>query len=416
LLPRLIQYLKTEGILRETATTILLERSTANPLTIIEKLIIEKDTESFIRKGILCITIIQIGVNNPQKVIPFLSEKVTDTRPNVRDNVIGALSELSVKYPNEIVLKPLLTLWMSEISTKLKIDIAKAVVNVALANPDKIKPFMPTLLKGLSDPDKSLRKTVAKLFVDLAEKAPDLIPLSVLKNLTQDADPSVRESGMILLKAVGLRFPKESLEYLTIGLRDKEWNVKNAAADSIGELGSKIATPELLNMIKALLKDSEKWTRLKAIEVIQKAVENKAKILSLDEVIELLARTDEEESFQVNVVKLLGSVGADDFKKSFPYMIKMLTHSNQKVREGMISGMIKLSVLIPMKTLLPNLLKYFSDETEMALQQSIALLLNRIVRYETPEIKNRVISLLKIRCEMSQDAIICDVLSNLQKS
>lgn len=273
---------------------------------------------------------------------------------------------------------------------------------------------MPVLNKALSDPDKNVQKVVARLFIDLSEKLKDIVPLSVVKLMVQDSDPSIREIGMTLIRASGRSFPKESIQFLMIGLKDKEWNVKNAAADAITEFGEKIDHIEILTEIKSMLSNPEKWTRLKAIEILQKAIDNKIKVLTLDEAIDLVNRPQEEELFIANAAKILGYLGAEDFKKSFPLMLKILTHPSEKVREGMITGMIRLSALIPMKTLIPNLLKYLSDQTEMILQQSIALLLNRIVRYESDEIKNRVISLLKIRCEMSQDSIICGVLSDLQ--
>ena len=51
----------------------------------------------------------------------------------------------------------------------------------------------------------------------------------------------------------------------------------------------------------------------------------------------------------------------------------------------------------------------------MTLQQSIALLLKRVVKYESVELKNRLLSLLRIRCQMSQDPIICEVMTEIEK-
>ena len=82
------------------------------------------------------------------------------------------------------------------------------MVNVVLAEPEKIKPFVGDLTKGLSEPDKTLRKTIAKLFVDLGEKIPSLIPLNAIKIMVADTDPNIRELGMNLIKAVGTNIPK----------------------------------------------------------------------------------------------------------------------------------------------------------------------------------------------------------------
>ncbi len=50
----------------------------------------------------------------------------------------------------------------------------------------------------------------------------------------------------------------------------------------------------------------------------------------------------------------------------------------------------------------------------MVLQQSIALALKRIVKYEKKELKDRVIALLTKRALVSQDEIISSVLSELK--
>jgi len=65
---------------------------------------------------------------------------------------------------------------------------------------------------------------------------------------------------------------------------------------------------------------------------------------------------------------------------------------------------------------LSRLLKNLSDESSIELQRSIALILERTAKYENDKIKKRVISLLKIRCEMSQDPIICGTLHKLSES
>ena len=305
---------------------------------------------------------------------------------------------------------------MTKLPTKTKKDIAKTVVNVVLAEPEKIKPFVGDLTKGLSEPDKTLRKTIAKLFVDLGEKIPSLIPLNAIKIMVADTDPNIRELGMNLIKAVGDQYPKESLQYLSAALKDKEWNVKNAAATAFGELGSKFNSPEIFSQIKAMLKDPEKWTRMKALESIQKIVERKVKIMTIDEAYQLLGRKNEEELFLVAAAKILASVAADDFRrKLFPLLIKTLSYPNPKVREALIGGMVKLLATQNQKKIIPDLLKYLSDETEMTLQQSIALLLKRVVKYESVELKNRLLSLLRIRCQMSQNSIICEVMTEIEK-
>ena len=147
--------------------------------------------------------------------------------------------------------------------------------------------------------------------------------------------------------------------------------------------------------------------------IINYGEKNKS-IISLDETLTLINQTGNEEIFIYNLAKLLGIVGTEDFKKSFPEMINLMKNPSKKIRDGMISGVVKLSNVIDNNVLIPKLLFYLSDEIEIILQQSVSLVFKRIMKYETGEIKQRVISVLSIRAGVSQDPILLSVLSELQ--
>ena len=86
------------------------------------------------------------------------------------------------------------------------------------------------------------------------------------------------------------------------------------------------------------------------------------------------------------------------------------------VRNTTVDVMVKIIHEIGISKVLSKLLKCLSDEYSIQTQQSIAIILGRTIRYEDEKIKKRVISLLKIRCEMSQDPIICEMLTKLRES
>ena len=95
IIPFIIKNLKgTDAELKESAIKILADMAVDNPLAIAEKLIVEKETESYIRKGMIASTLIQICNKNPQKVIPFILNSLNDTKPNVQENAISVLSEI----------------------------------------------------------------------------------------------------------------------------------------------------------------------------------------------------------------------------------------------------------------------------------------------------------------------------------
>ena len=78
--------------------------------------------------------------------------------------------------------------------------------------------------------------------------------------------------------------------------------------------------------------------------------------------------------------------------------------------------MVEIIQNVGVSKMLSKLLKNLSDESTIETQQSIAIILGRTVRYEDEKLKKRVISLLKMRCEMSQDPTICEVLTKLRES
>ena len=124
--------------------------------------------------------------------------------------------------------------------------------------------------------------------------------------------------------------------------------------------------------------------------------------------------SSEDPDIRSQLGNILSSFNSEKFEDIFPLIIDLMVDINPNVRNKASSALVSISVNIPMKKFLPATLKYFSDETDILLQQSIALALKRIIKYESKEIKKRVIDLLKIRAEVSQDPVISKVLQDLK--
>ncbi len=71
---------------------------------------------------------------------------------------------------------------------------------------------------------------------------------------------------------------------------------------------------------------------------------------------------------------------------------------------------------IGIEKILSKVLKQLTDDRPIEIQRSFALILQQTVKDEDEEIKKRVISLLKRRCKMSQDPIICKALHKIRES
>jgi HEAT repeat protein len=204
----------------------------------------------------------------------------------------------------------------------------------------------------------------------------------------------------------------KAFELLRILLNDKDWTVKNAAMESLHNLSKDSKDTTIAMKIVDLIDDDEKWTRLKALEITAEIIKKNPEVLSINKMKNLIISKDPDIRGQVG--NILGSYDADKFDVIFPLIIDLMVDSDSNVRNKASSALVSISVNVPMKKFLPATLIYFSDETEIILQQSIALALKRIIKYESKEIKKRVIDLLTIRAEVSQDPVISKVLQDLK--
>jgi HEAT repeat protein len=114
-----------------------------------------------------------------------------------------------------------------------------------------------------------------------------------------------------------------------------------------------------------------------------------------------------------NLLKIYSFENIDEIFKN---IIILLGDESEEVRRTMIKVMVEIIHKIGISKIISKLLKNLSDEGSLATQQSIAIILGRTVKYEDEKIKKRVISLMKIRCEMSQDPIICEALAKIKES
>ena len=62
-----------------------------DPKLIVSKLVIEPDTESFIKRGKISDTIIKIAKSNPKRVIPIMIENISSDKEFIRLNVATVL-------------------------------------------------------------------------------------------------------------------------------------------------------------------------------------------------------------------------------------------------------------------------------------------------------------------------------------
>ena len=115
---------------------------------------------------------------------------------------------------------------------------------------------------------------------------------------------------------------------------------------------------------------------------------------------------------------LTGLLGlyVEQIDKIFESIVLLLGDSSENVRISAISAMVDIINKISLEAILSKLLQNLSDQGSLETQRSIATILGRTAKYKDNKVKKRIIALLKIRCEMSQDPLLCRILNELRES
>ena len=169
----------------------------------------------------------------------------------------------------------------------------------------------------------------------------------------------------------------------------------------------------IIKKLVSLLDDEQTWVRRSSINILSNIKEIKASQIPFEKV--NINLKSEDPKVRESSAGLLKIYGIHNIDMVFENILILLADEFEDVRNRMIKTMVEIIQKIGLSNILSNLLKNLSDESSIELQQSIALILERTAKYEDEKIKKRVISLLKIRCEMSQDPIICGTIHKLSE-
>ncbi len=414
-IPRIITLLTHSDFnLRKKAQTIILEIASQDTKLVVNKLFLEHESEIIIRRGKIVETIDKIAEDNWKKVIPLAFEALVAPEEFIRINAASVLNDISEKHPEDINLNKIHGFWVQESSYNVKKELISVSVNLIKRNPEQSKPFLDAIFTSFQKMQGAEKNIIAKMMVNIATTHGDLIEKEIIKFLVEDKDPPIREAGIKLIGYSTSELSKEMFNFLLKGLADQEFGVKNAAIESIAHLTESSLSTEITETIKSLLYDKNKWTRQKASDVCLQLVEKNPEFISLDELNRLFSSPDQDEIFRVNIEKMIGMVGFLNLSKSFQILLQAMQDINTKVRDGAIQSMIRLASKVDLREIIPKLLYYMSDETSLVLQQSIARALMKIIKYETGDLKARVISVLSIRASTTQDPIIAAALAEIK--
>ena len=416
ILTTLLIYIKLgDTEVKQKISSILTQKSENKPLFILKRLIVLEDDSGFISKGIISTTVSKIASKYPVEVLPFLHNNLISEDPNIVLNAIVSLENLIENNSERLILAEILKILKPSLDPKIKKVIAQIISKIAKKNPFMLKPVMNDLLISIEDLDANSKVMLMKSFLDIVKNYPELIPVRFAISFLQDNDSFVREASTKILGYIGYKVPLESTDALiNISLKDEEWIVRDAAVLSLGSLINEIKdNEETIRILVMLLEDKNSWVKRSAMNLL-----SSISGLDPDQIpfknVEINLKS-EDPKVREGVANLLKIFGFTKIDMIFDSILLLLGDESKDVRNNMINSMVSIIQEKGLVDILSKLLKNLSDEGSITSQQSIAIILGRTARYEDDKIKKRIIALLKIRCEASQDPIICETLNKLKE-
>ncbi|TFG01586.1 MAG: hypothetical protein EU542_06705 [Promethearchaeota archaeon] len=415
----LLEFIKDDNLeVREKVSQIIIEKSSREPNLILNELIKIQDTSKYVSKGVISKTLIKIAQKNPEKIVPKLIKLSQSEDIDIKLNALSAIEGILDDYSNKIDINEIFTIFQTSRNVEVKKEISKILRKIAQKDPESIKPIFNELIEIFGKQETSVKISLVKSLLEIAEKAPNLISIKSVINLLSEQDSFIREYATKVIGTIGAHSEKYKTAVdalLNKALSDEEWIVREAAISALGKIIHQLEEKDfIVNQLISFLDDDETWVRRSALNMLSEIEDLKASQISLKKIEKNIYHKNE--NVREATAKLLKIYVQENFAEIFKYILDLLEDSSEKVRNTMINSMVEIVRKKGIKKVLPKLLKHLSDEFSIQLQRSISIILGRSVKYEEEDIKKRVISLLKIRCEMSQDEIICGVLQNLMEN
>ena len=415
ILTTLLEYIRFEDDqLKTNISNILVEKYPINPDIIIQNLIDIPDDSGYLTKGTIAKTFIEIGRKDPlnliKKLINFLKSDNVDAKLNVI-NVIGGLVD---DLPSSIDIKPILTIMQEDQNKQLKKEASKLISRIAKNDPNVMKPLISEFIKSISNQDSSVQIVLFRSLLEIASVSPELIPIDTIINYLSDSDSFIRETNTKILGLIGYRNPIRVVDVLiNIALNDEEWIVREAAVSSLGNIVSFIEDKKhIIEKLSSLLSDEESWVLRSVLIILSKIQEVNEEYVPFGILVKCLKSNDPKvREASANLLNIY----SNQIDEIFDDIIILLGDIVEEVRTSTINSLVKIIQEVGINRILSKLLKNLSDEGTIEIQRSIALLFGRIAQYEDEKTRKRIVSLLKIRCEMSQDPIICNILQKLKE-
>jgi HEAT repeat protein len=412
----LLIYIKFEDLkLKETISDIIVDKYESNYSDLIfNKLIETKDESKFVSKGIVSSTIIKLGRRFPNQIIPKLIQSLSSLNYEIVLNAIASLDGLIDQFPQKIDLKPVISILNQQIDLRVKKEVSQFIARLSKEAPQIIKPIVPELVNTLYSQDISVIILLLKSLLEFVKKEPEPISPENIITFLDSKDPLIRETAVKILGHFGER-DNDLITNLLINkaLNDKDWMVRNAVVLSLGNIFKFLENQEFVaEKLIPLLDDENSWVQKSTMNLLSTLSDIKPLQIPLEKISKNI--TNQDPKVREGCAQLLKIFVERDLETTFENFITLLGDKAKEVRTKTIDVVVEVIQKYGISKVFSKLLKNLSEEVSIETEQSIALILGRTVRYGDDSIKKRAISLLKIRCEVSQDPIICETLAKLR--
>ncbi len=250
-LPVFIKYLKSTNMeLSKVSQAALIEMGKKNPKTIVKILIQEEDTASFIKKGKIAETIIQIGEFAWKGIIPILYTNLTSEINHIRKNSAVILNSFAKTHAKELSFEKILDQWKIEEEVKIQKELTFSLISFASNSPQLIKPYLSTVFAIFQSANEIQQVTMVEIFKAISDTQSKMLTTDLIETVLQNKASKVREIGVHILGNYYVNDPKFVLKQLITTLEDRDWSVQNIAAETIASLGIQNLDKNLIKKIK----------------------------------------------------------------------------------------------------------------------------------------------------------------------
>ncbi len=412
----LLIYIKFENEqIQENISNILTEKCVEYPNLIVQNLIKIPDESKFVTRGIISKTLIRIGKKDPKTVIQKLLQYLDDVNDDVRLNSMNSISGLVKDHIEFLDMKPVLLVLEKDKNNQVKKKASLVISEAAKRDPKVIEPFISEFFQIFHELELSVKIVLSKSILEIARSSPDIIPIENVLTLLSEEDSFLRETSVKILGFIGYKLVDKVVDTLiNKALLDNEWIVREAAVSSLGKIANHIEDKNtIIEKLVYLLDDEQNWVRRSAMNILSNMNEVNDSHIPFEKLIISIKSDDPKvREASARLIKIFNN----QIENIFDIIVILLEDEVKEVRTSSINSFVEIIQAIGLNRILSKLLQNLSDQGSLETQRSISLILGRTVRYEEEKIKKRVISLLKIRCEMSQDPIICATLQKLKEN